>query len=786
METPELENRMVENMRKKGFLRRAALTAGIAALVAGGMLIPKADAFAAEDTATVTDAVPDSVSEDKDDTPYVSETDEGKNSEEKNSDAVPEKDNDQDLNEGSDTVLDEPDDKGVTVLNGVDYSAVYDWHYYTSKYPDIKKVYGDDQTRALWHFVNFGMKEKRQGCASFDVNSYIKAYPDLRSAYRNNYERYYEHYIRYGYSENRVSQGIEEMINPVYTYKGTDYSKVYSYKEYIKYNAAVTDKLGVDNDYGLIEDFVQNGMKAKRRGNENFDVQSYIYQYPDLRNAYRNNYEKFYEHYMKFGFDEGRISSGVTELQNPVTFYNNFEYKTVYDPAYYAAMNKDIRKVIGADNDYGLIEHFVKNGINEKRPSSENFNLRSYINANIDLRKAYGSNWRAYLEHYVKYGRKEGRTAVGVPEIVNPRVKYKGVDYSKVYDFKFYIAHNPELKYLYDCNDIGAIQHFVEQGIPARKQAKETFDVRSYINAHKDLRQAFGGDIAAYVKHYMEYGQKEGRMATGMPRMLNFATDHILGDYAGIYDFNDYTDKYSDMIRTYGFDDVAILNHFVRFGIKEGRTAKASYDSALYNEKQKLSKDLYKEQYRNGWLKYSNRWFKYDNYGTIIRAQKDAPTLVTLSGYYVSPMKTGNLNSREERIEAMIERAYEYMGTTYQICKSTQPGNAVDCSGLVMQCLYAAGFDPYPATPAHHALPENEYDSRTLYNQTPMQHVSYSNIKRGDLIYYKSGRGNIIIHVAIYLGNGRVIEAWPPAVTDSYGVASWPHPYIYGVTRPFP
>ena len=180
MENPELENRMVENMRKKGFLRRAALTAGIAALVAGGMLIPKADAFAAEDTATVTDAVPDSVSEDKDDTPYVSETDEGKNSDEKNSDeknsdAVPEKDTDQDLNEGSDTVLDEPDDKGVTVLNGVDYSAVYDWHYYTSKYPDIKKVYGDDQTRALWHFVNFGMKEKRQGCASFDVNSFIFA-----------------------------------------------------------------------------------------------------------------------------------------------------------------------------------------------------------------------------------------------------------------------------------------------------------------------------------------------------------------------------------------------------------------------------------------------------------------------------------------------------------------------------------------------------------------------------------------------------------------------------------
>ena len=139
------------------------------------------------------------------------------------------------------------------------------------------------------------------------------------------------------------------------------------------------------------------------------------------------------------------------------------------------------------------------------------------------------------------------------------------------------------------------------------------------------------------------------------------------------------------------------------------------------------------------------------------------------------------------RTEAMIRRAYDYKnaGTTYKICKSQAPGQYADCSGLVMQCLYAAGFDPAPATPAHHARPENEFDSRTLYNYVKMRHVSYSEIKRGDLIFYRNEKSNTIIHVAIYLGDGKVIESWPPAVTDKYGVSSYPHRYIYGVARPF-
>ena len=189
----------------------------------------------------------------------------------------------------------------------------------------------------------------------------------------------------------------------------------------------------------------------------------------------------------------------------------------------------------------------------------------------------------------------------------------------------------------------------------------------------------------------------------------------------------------------------------------------------------------------DGWLVRDGHSYHFNKTGKMDKDTTKAVSLVNMPGYYISPMYAGEFNSTDEKIEAMIRRAYDYKnaGTVYKICCSQKPGQYADCSGLVMQCLYAAGFDPSPATPKHHALPENEYDSRTLYHKVSMKHVPYSERRRGDLIFYRNPTGSIIIHVAIYLGDGKVIESWPPAVTDKYGVTSSPHTTVYGVARPF-
>lgn len=152
-------------------------------------------------------------------------------------------------------------------------------------------------------------------------------------------------------------------------------------------------------------------------------------------------------------------------------------------------------------------------------------------------------------------------------------------------------------------------------------------------------------------------------------------------------------------------------------------------------------------------------------------------------GAYVSPLRVNRQSSRSDHIEAMISRAYDYLGNPYVIGASGAPGLGLDCSGLVMQALYAAGLDMSPINPIRHALPGYEYESRNMWASPQLMKVPYGARQRGDLIFYHDGRGTVI-HVAIYLGNNQVIESWPNRVMIS-SIVDGQHPYVLGVGRPF-
>ena len=95
----------------------------------------------------------------------------------------------------------------------LDYAPVFDPAYYLAKYPDLKSAYGDDVNKALSHFVNYGMKEGRQGSAEFEVNAYKAKYKDLKDAFGDNLPRYYIHYILAGKSEGRTTPQALVTVN---------------------------------------------------------------------------------------------------------------------------------------------------------------------------------------------------------------------------------------------------------------------------------------------------------------------------------------------------------------------------------------------------------------------------------------------------------------------------------------------------------------------------------------------------------------------------------------------
>ena len=297
------------------------------------------------------------------------------------------------------------------VYKGVDYTAVFDADYYLNRYTDIQKAYGTNGYGALAHFVNFGMREGRQGSSAFSVKSYMNLYPDLRRSFGTNMKGYYMHYVNYGYKEHRIATGYDDrMIGAQTKYNGKDYGSVYDFNYYISKNPDIVRVYGYDENKVLAH-FVNFGMKEGRSAKESFSVKSYKNRYYDLRRAFGNNWKSYFLHYINNGIREKRVTVGYdTTVVGAQTKYNGIDYSSVYDFNYYISKNPDVLRVYGYDENKVLC-HFVNFGMKEGRLAKETFNLTIYKDSYSDLRKAFGNSNKSYYMHYINCGKKENRIA---------------------------------------------------------------------------------------------------------------------------------------------------------------------------------------------------------------------------------------------------------------------------------------------------------------------------------------------------------------------------------------
>jgi len=140
---------------------------------------------------------------------------------------------------------------------------------------------------------------------------------------------------------------------------------------------------------------------------------------------------------------------------------------------------------------------------------------------------------------------------------------------------------------------------------------------------------------------------------------------------------------------------------------------------------------------------------------------------------YVSECQIDIDATREECVEAFIARAYDYLGTPYRWDYACAPGVGVDCIGLVMQCCYAVGMDLGEFNPAYHigtgSNGWHSHDANNMWNYGSVLHVSLADRQRGDVISWNG-------HVAIYLGDDRILEA-------NWGVVRISSLWAYGTPR---
>lgn len=165
------------------------------------------------------------------------------------------------------------------------------------------------------------------------------------------------------------------------------------------------------------------------------------------------------------------------------------------------------------------------------------------------------------------------------------------------------------------------------------------------------------------------------------------------------------------------------------------------------------------------------------NYPQVSSLTVKLPSYCTGEFTYVTPSRIAIDATRDDCVNAFIQRAYEYIGTKYIEPYSTAPGGAVDCSGFVLQCLYATGMDMGIYNPYNHRwLSWQTYNSMNWYNNGTFMPVSVGSMQRGDVIYYRG-------HIAIYLGDGRMIDSWPRQGVGIHGVYERGNPI--GAARPF-
>ena len=199
------------------------------------------------------------------------------------------------------------------------------------------------------------------------------------------------------------------------------------------------------------------------------------------------------------------------------------QYAGAFDVNFYRFFNQDLWSF----NDQQCFNHWINYGVWEGRQGSPVFKMSDYMNNNSDLVNAFGWDFRAYARHFNQCGMKEGRKSI------------------------------------------------------------DSFSVRSYKNRYRDLRNAFGSDLRSYYLHYVTNGFYERRETIGYDnKLVGGGVNSVwIFNFADAYDYDYYTSHNPDLVSAFGCDDTAILNHFINYGIREGRQAKADFSVVGYKNR---------------------------------------------------------------------------------------------------------------------------------------------------------------------------------------------------------
>ncbi len=138
-----------------------------------------------------------------------------------------------------------------------------------------------------------------------------------------------------------------------------------------------------------------------------------------------------------------------------------------------------------------------------------------------------------------------------------------------VLDPAFYLNKYPDLKAAFGTNLEAAKTHWLQYGYKEGRDCAPGFSIGGYMARYPELQKAFGRDYAAYLGHWFSYGIKEKRD----PSAAGTFMDH---PRAAPLDPIFYARKYPDLMKAFGFDVPALVDHWLQSGSFEKRQPNAN------------------------------------------------------------------------------------------------------------------------------------------------------------------------------------------------------------------
>ena len=178
------------------------------------------------------------------------------------------------------------------------------------------------------------------------------------------------------------------------------------------------------------------------------------------------------------------------------------------------------------------------------------FDYKYYAEHNLDLYRAYGYNEGALRNHWEKYGKAEGRTS------------------SPIFDGQYYVENNEDVKRAYGNNYVAAYNHFMNYGYKEYRKSSIEYCGDFYKNNNGDLKNMISMEL---IRHYVLYGKTELRKANTTYDIVNV-----------LFDSSVYSKMNGDLTAKFGNNESRLKDHWLRYGIAEGRVASLVFDSKYY------------------------------------------------------------------------------------------------------------------------------------------------------------------------------------------------------------